>query len=152
MPPLDLRCLADRPDPLRRLSHRPHGNAVIYLERNTFQFYQCKEGQPDFAYSIQRAFQDEFLVPYKFASGTTVILAEGAKVDEETYDPAEFELAWTNEDSNRKMMQEFDRLAWESYRELAPGQRIGPGKAIAPHPRGIPRSSFARPWPWSARS
>ena len=25
-------------------------------------------------------------------------------------------------------MQEFDRLAWENYKELAPGQKIGPGK------------------------
>jgi type I restriction enzyme R subunit len=28
------------------------------------------------------------------------------------------------------MMQEFDRLAWENYQDLAPGQRIGPGKSI----------------------
>lgn len=28
------------------------------------------------------------------------------------------------------MMQEFDRLAWESYKELAPKQKEGPGKAI----------------------
>ena len=28
------------------------------------------------------------------------------------------------------MMAEFDRLAWETYQELAPGQSPGPGKAI----------------------
>jgi type I restriction enzyme R subunit len=28
------------------------------------------------------------------------------------------------------MMAEFDRLAWENYKELAPNQKIGPGKAI----------------------
>jgi type I restriction enzyme R subunit len=28
------------------------------------------------------------------------------------------------------MMQEFDRLAWANYKELAPGQKIGPGKSI----------------------
>ena len=28
------------------------------------------------------------------------------------------------------MMEEFDRLAWESYADLAPGQKPGPGKAI----------------------
>src|SRR6266508_4178549 len=28
------------------------------------------------------------------------------------------------------MMEEFDRLAWGNYRELAPGQDLGPGKAI----------------------
>jgi len=101
-----------------------------YIERNTFQFYQCQDGQPDFSYPILRAFQDGHLVPYKFASGITVILAEGAEVDEETYDPAEFERKWTNEDTNRKMMEEFDRLAWQNCRELAPGQKTPPGKTI----------------------
>ncbi len=101
-----------------------------YIERNTFQFYQCRENQPDFAYSIQEAFREGYLVPYKFATGITVLLAEGADVDEEHYDPVEFERKWTNEDTNRKMMQEFDRLAWEHYRELAPWQTIGPGKTI----------------------
>ncbi len=101
-----------------------------YIERNTFQFYQCHDGQPDFTFSILQAFRDGFLVPYKFATGITQILAEGAEVDEQTYDPSEFERKWTNEDSNRKMMQEFDRLAWENFKELAPGQKTGPGKTI----------------------
>lgn len=101
-----------------------------YIERNTFQFYQCQDGQPDFSYPILRAFQEGHLVPYKFASGITVLLAEGAEVDEETYDPAEFERKWTNEDTNRKMMVEFDRLAWQNYSGLAPGQKTPPGKAI----------------------
>jgi type I restriction enzyme R subunit len=103
---------------------------AAYIERNTFQFYQCKDGQPDFAYTIQEAFEEEFLVPYRFATGITVLLAEGAVINDEHYDPAEFERKWTNEDTNRKMMQEFDRLAWESYKELASGQKIGPGKTI----------------------
>lgn len=102
----------------------------VYIERNTFQFYQCRDGQPDFTYLILRAFQEGYLCPYKFASGITQILAEGAEVDDETYDPAEFERKWTNEDTNRKMMQEFDRLAWENFKELAPGQKIAPGKTI----------------------
>lgn len=101
-----------------------------YIERNTFQFYQCRDGQPDFAFPILQAFQEGFLVPYKFATGITQIIAEGAEVDEENYDPSEFEHKWTNEDSNRKMAQEFDRLAWENFQDLAPGQKIGPGKTI----------------------
>lgn len=101
-----------------------------YIERNTFQFYQCRDGQPDFAFPILQGFRDGFLVPYKFATGITQILAEGAEVDEQTYDPSEFERKWTNEDSNKKMMQEFDRLAWENFKELAPGQKTGPGKTI----------------------
>lgn len=103
---------------------------AAYIERNTFQFYQCKEDQPDFTYAIQKAFGEGFLVPYRFATGITVLLAKGADLNEEHYDPAEFERKWTNEDTNRKMMQEFDRLAWQSYKELAPGQKVGPGKAI----------------------
>lgn len=103
---------------------------AAYIERNTFQFYQCKDGQPDFAFPILQAFREGFLCPYKFATGITQLLAEGAEVDDETYDPAKFEREWTNEDSNKKMMAEFDRLAWENYKDLAPNQKIGPGKAI----------------------
>ena len=103
---------------------------AAYIERNTFKFYQCKDNEPDFSYSIIKAFEKGYLAPYKFASGITVLLAEGADVDDEHYDPFEFERKWTNEDTNRKMMAEFDRLAWENYKELAPGQKIGPGKSI----------------------
>ena len=103
---------------------------AAYIERNTFTFYQCKDGEPDFSYPIQEAFKEGYLAPYKFATGITVFLAQGADIDDEHYDPVEFEKKWTNEDTNRKMMQEFDRLAWENYQELAPGQRIGPGKTI----------------------
>ncbi len=101
-----------------------------YIERNTYDFYQCEPGTPDVSYSIKDAFRDGYLVPYRFATGITELLAEGADVDDERYDPVEFERRWTNSDTNRLMMAEFDRLAWESYAELAPGQNAGPGKAI----------------------
>jgi len=91
-----------------------------YIERNTFQFYQCRDGRPDFAFPILQAFRDGFLVPYKFATGITQILAEGAEVNDDTYDPAEFERKWTNEDTNRKMMEEFDRLAWRTSKSWLP--------------------------------
>jgi type I restriction enzyme R subunit len=103
---------------------------AIYIERNTFQFYHCKDDTPDYAYPIQEAFREGFLVPYKFATGITTLVSEGADVDEEHYDPAEFERKWTNEASNRLMMEEFDRLAWQNYKELAPGQKVGPGKSV----------------------
>lgn len=103
---------------------------AAYIERNTFGFYQCKDNTPDFSYPIQEAFQKGYLVPYRFAEGITEIIAEGADVDEEHYDPSEFERKWTNEKTNRMMMEEFDRLAWQNYQELAPGQKIGPGKTV----------------------
>ncbi len=101
-----------------------------YIEHNTFQFYHCKDATPDYAYSIQQAFKEEFLVPYKFATGITTLVSEGTTVDDEHYDPAAFERQWTNEASNRLMMEEFDRLAWQNYKELAPKQNTGPGKAV----------------------
>jgi type I restriction enzyme R subunit len=103
---------------------------TAYIERNTFEFYNCTGEQPDFFYPIKEAFENQYLVPYRFATGITEIVAEGAEVDEIQYDPEGFERKWTNEDSNRKMMQEFDELAWENYKELAPGQPIAPGKTI----------------------
>lgn len=103
---------------------------AIYIERNTFQFYHCKDDTPDYSYPIQAAFKEGFLVPYKFATGITTLVSEGAKVDEEHYDPAEFERKWTNEASNQLIMEEFDRLAWQNYKELAPGQKNGPGKSV----------------------
>ena len=99
---------------------------AAYIERNTFKFYECADGQPDFSYPIQQAFAERFLVPYRFATGITHLIAEGT----DEYDPVEFERKWTNEDTNRKMMGEFDRLAWENYGNLAAGQKIGPGKSI----------------------
>jgi type I restriction enzyme R subunit len=103
---------------------------AIYIERNTFQFYHCKNDAPDYSFPIQQAFKDGYLAPYKFATGITTLMADGAEVGEEHYDPAKFEREWTNEASNRLMMQEFDRLAWENYKDLAPGQKLGPGKAV----------------------
>ena len=103
---------------------------AAYIERNTYQFYQCSESKPDFSYPIRDAFKAGHLAPYKFAEGITEMIAEGAEVGGEIYDPEAFERKWTNEDTNRKMMQEFDRLAWSNYQESAPFQKKGPGKAI----------------------
>src|SRR5207248_2793659 len=76
------------------------------------------------------AIGEGYLVPYYFAAGITELIAEGVEFDEEYFAPGRFEHDWTNADTNRKMMEEFDRLAWESYKGLAPGQQIGPGKGI----------------------
>jgi type I restriction enzyme R subunit len=103
---------------------------AAYIERNTYDFYHCKDQQPDFSYPIQDAFKAGYLTPYRFATGITEIISAGADVNEEHYDPAEFERKWTNEKTNRLMIEEFDRLAHEQYRTLAPGQKTAPGKTI----------------------
>jgi type I restriction enzyme R subunit len=103
---------------------------AAYIERNTFKFYQCKDNQPDFAVPIQSSFREEFLIPYKFATRITTLVARGTEINGTDYDPSAFEREWTNEDTNRKMMIEFDQLAWSAYKDLAPKQKTGPGKAI----------------------
>lgn len=103
---------------------------AVYIERNTFNFYHCKNNAPDFSYTIQEAFKNGFLVPYKFATGITQLMSAGADKDDQHYDPEKFECEWTNEATNKKMMVEFDRLAWDNYKELAPGQQVGPGKSV----------------------
>lgn len=103
---------------------------AAYIERNTYRFYQCKDNQPDFTFRIQDAFKGEYLVPYRFASGITRFLEQGVEHDAERLEPADFERQWTNRSTNEMMMREFDRLAWQNYRELAPKQKLGPGKSI----------------------
>ena len=101
-----------------------------YIDRNTFEFFQCADGKPDFSYPIQEAFEKRYLSPYVFAEGVTELIAEGAEVDGEEYDPSAFEREWTNEKTNRLMMEEFDRLAHENYLISAPYQKEAPGKSI----------------------
>ena len=101
-----------------------------YIERNTFEFYRCNEDTPGFSYPVSQAFDEGSLIPYRFATGITEIITDGTDQDEEHYDPVEFERKWTNEKTNRLMMEEFDRLAWATYADMAPNQKPGPGKAI----------------------
>jgi type I restriction enzyme, R subunit len=103
-----------------------------YIERNTYRFYHCEDEAPDFSHPIEEAIADGHLVPYKFAEGITQLLAENFEEDGEEYNPSEFERRWTNPETNKLMMTEFDRLAHENFQELAPGltDRDAPGKAI----------------------
>lgn len=103
-----------------------------FIDRNTYRFYHCKNFKPDFSFPLQEAVQSGFLCGWKFAEGCTQFIGEGAHKDETFYDPAEFERRWTNEDTNRKMMEAFDRLAHQDFKGIAPRLKDSdaPGKAI----------------------
>lgn len=103
-----------------------------YIERNTYAFYHCKGEQPDFSYPIEDAFRNHYLCRYKFAEGITRLLFDDFTEDGVEYSPSEFERKWTNARTNELMMREFDKLAHENYRDLAPGlsEKDAPGKAI----------------------
>jgi len=103
---------------------------AMYIERNTYKFYQCKDGEPDFSYSIKEAFDDEYLMRPRYAAGVTEFIAEGAEIDEEHLEPEQYYRTWTNRDTDHKMMEAFDTIAHRDYEEVAPGLEEGPGKAI----------------------
>jgi len=96
-----------------------------FIERDTFEFYQCEGDKPHFSLDIRTAIAEGHLTPYSFATRITKLLAEGIEND-----PAEFERKWTNEATNRLMMKEFDSLAHQNFKELAPNQKTPPGKTI----------------------
>jgi type I restriction enzyme R subunit len=103
-----------------------------YIERNTYQFYHCESGRPDFSYPIEDAFRNHYLCRYKFAEGITHLLSADFTEDGVEYSPSEFERRWTNHATNELMMREFDRLAHENYQDLAGGLtgKDAPGKSI----------------------
>lgn len=107
-----------------------------YGERNTFEFYECDQDpstgawRPNFRYDLADAIRDRHLVPFHFAQGLTRVIATGVDVGDEHFDPAQFEREWTNEKTNRLMVEEFDRLAWRDCADLAPGETRTPGKAV----------------------
>ena len=112
--------------------------AVIEAKRNAINPYVAKQQALPYAKALGAPFifltNGELTYFWDYqnddARGITEIVAEGAEIDDEHYDPVAFERRWTNEESNRLMMREFDRIAQDQYRELAPGQEPGPGKAI----------------------
>jgi type I restriction enzyme R subunit len=103
---------------------------AMYIERNTYKFYQCRDGEPDFSYPIKEAFDEEFLMRPRYASGITEFIAEGAEFDQEHLEPEQYYRSWTNQDTDRKMMEAFDTISNRDYAEVAPGLEKGPGKAI----------------------
>lgn len=52
---------------------------IDYVERNTFQLFDCPEGEPTFVYDYQTAVRDEFLVPYRVYSARTHFQIEGLR-------------------------------------------------------------------------
>lgn len=101
-----------------------------FIEKNTFDFYDCEDGKPNFSFPITKAIKEGYLAPYTFARGITNIIDKGADKEDEHYDPAQYQLKWTNKKTDELMMKKFDELAWNTYQDLAPGQKTGPGKTI----------------------
>lgn len=49
------------------------------VDANTYQLFNCESGEPNFAYSLEEAVKEKYLVPYKVESRTTKLLKHGVK-------------------------------------------------------------------------
>lgn len=49
------------------------------VDANTYQLFNCENGEPNFAYSLDEAVAEKYLVPYKVEGRTTKLLTQGIK-------------------------------------------------------------------------
>ena len=49
------------------------------VDANTYQLFNCESGEPNFAYSLEEAIREKYLVPYKVVTKTTELLKNGIK-------------------------------------------------------------------------
>lgn len=47
------------------------------VDSNTYQIFNCENGEPTFTYSFNEAVSDKYLVDYKLSNKTTVLMSEG---------------------------------------------------------------------------
>ena len=56
------------------------------VDFNTYRIFNCESGEPNFAYGLEEAVKDKYLVPYRLVNKTTKRLQRGFKYDELTVD------------------------------------------------------------------
>lgn len=49
------------------------------VDANTYDLFNCENGEPNFAYSLEEAVEEHYLVPYKVCSKSTALLSQGIK-------------------------------------------------------------------------
>lgn len=68
------------------------------VDKSTYQIFNCENDEPNFAYSIDEAVKDGYLVPYKVEARTTKLLSSGVKYsDMSDEDREQVELSYANE-------------------------------------------------------
>ena len=68
------------------------------VDANTYQLFNCENGEPNFSYSLEDAVKEKYLVPYKVESRTTKLLESGVKyADMSDEDKAQVEMSYATE-------------------------------------------------------
>lgn len=112
---------------------------VQYVARNTYRLFDCEDKHPSAYYSLERAVEEEYLVPYEVYTHTTIFLRSGIKyaqlTDEQRqqleedgedpeafdYEAGEIDRQIFNRDTNRAILR---NLMENGLRE-ATGQHLG---------------------------
>ncbi|MBQ0011808.1 MAG: DEAD/DEAH box helicase family protein [Clostridiales bacterium] len=55
------------------------------VDASTYEIFNCENGEPDYAYSIEEAVQEHYLVPYRVKNRKTKLLTSGAKYGDLSY-------------------------------------------------------------------
>lgn len=113
-----------------------------FIDRNTFQFFDCSNQQPTHAYQLDQAIADGFLVPYEVYHARTTIQIDGIRglelppevqeelqqsgIDPEDIDFAgtELERRVTNTETTRLLVTEFFENALRPPNDNLPGKSI----------------------------
>ncbi|MDM8536038.1 DEAD/DEAH box helicase family protein [Desulfobacterales bacterium HSG17] len=112
------------------------------INRNTFKLFDCPDKKPTVYYSLEKAVEEEYLVPYEVYSHTTAFLREGIKFTQLTdgqkeeledagevpelfnYDPKDLDKKIFNRDTNREIIQNLMKNAIRDGMGQLPGKTI----------------------------
>ena len=74
------------------------------VDKSTYDLFELESGEPNFAYELQEAVQDGYLVDYNVLSRTTDILKNGIKYDELTEEEKkQLEAIWKYEKAKKEL-------------------------------------------------
>lgn len=78
------------------------------VDANTYQLFDCENGEPNFAYSLEDAVKERYLVPYKVESRTTKLLESGVKYsDMSEEDRDKVDASYANEMDGAEFTDDF---------------------------------------------
>ena len=78
------------------------------VDANTYQLFDCENGEPNFSYGMEEAIKEKYLVPYKVESKTSKLLETGVKyADMSEEDKAKVDMSYATELDGEEFSQDF---------------------------------------------
>lgn len=113
-----------------------------WMDRDTFRFFDCRDGAPTFNYDYQTAVDEKWLVPFiPYHAKTSFqikgiredeippavkkkLVEEGRTLDELNFEGTEFEKRFTNTGTHEAMVREFMEVCLKDESGVLPGKTI----------------------------